>query len=246
MNRILADPIVEFGGLAFLDDSFNARRQLAAIAAVRYAKGRELEVGGHIARVEIEHWLAPAHAVQLHPDAAPIRAQPLGPARQAKVGQAIAEMITVMPEWEQLLNLPLRFALLSPPTGAVSASRRMWPQHVLLGEQVFYSSDILGEQVVHETAHQWFYLLLDLWAVQVQEVTEHALPSGTAGRQPWEVLGAAHVALALARLHDRLPDQPGRAGRLRTYAFGCLDILARSLELTDAGERIAHRLKEEL
>ena len=246
MTATLADPIAEFDGMPFLDDSFNARRLLAAIAAVRYVKGRDLGVGGHITREGIEQWLAPAQAILLHPGAEPIPARPLGPRRQADVQGALAMVAGAMPTWSDLLALPTRFALLYPPTGAVSASRRMWPQHVLLSGEAFDSAQVLAELALLELTHQWLYLLLELWALQLPEATEHTLPSGTTGRQPWEVLGAAHVSLALARLYTHIPQQAKRVGPLRTYAAGCLDSLASRPELTPAGERVAQRLKEEL
>ena len=75
------------------------------------------------------------------------------------------------------------------------------------------------------------------------------LPSGTRDRAPSEVLGAAHVAAALARLYATAggPGAESRISALTAYGQGCLDLAqAASADLTEAGTTIAQRLKEAL
>ena len=74
------------------------------------------------------------------------------------------------------------------------------------------------------------------------------LPSGTARRSPAEVLGAAHVAVALLRMYGgAVPPPPARIEHLRGYGAGCLQLLdGRPDDLTEAGREIARRLKEAL
>ena len=119
-----------------------------------------------------------------------------------------------MPAWAPLLSLPVRYARLHPDGGAISASSRDWPQHVLLADDAFASDAELREQLVHELAHQWLYLIEDIWPLDRPGAARLTLPSGTRDRAPAEVLGAAHVAAALTRMYasGRRPGaEPGPA-----------------------------------
>jgi len=116
----------------------------------------------------------------------------------------------------------------------------MWPQHVLLAEAAFVSERELREQLVHELCHQWLYLVQELWTLADPQAEEVTLPSGTPGRAPDEVLGAAHVAAALIRLYRASCDGPrGRIEHLIGYGNACLES---AHGLTDAGTRLAERL----
>jgi hypothetical protein len=193
--------VTDLAGLPFIDDSFTARRLLALIVAVRCAEAQRRGLAAMAAPADTGAWLAPALAFALSTSTTPVPALPLAPARRRAVSHALAGVAELMPSWAPLLRLPVRYARLHPARGAISASSRDWPQHVLLAEDAFTTSRELREQVVHELAHQWLYLIEDIWPVQAPGAGTLTLPSGTRDRSPAEVLGAAHVAAALARMY---------------------------------------------
>lgn len=244
----LKGPLVELSGMPFLDDGFADRRLLAAAAAVRHVDGKHAGLAAGITDTEAEAWLAPARAYMLRATQ-PIPAQPLLPERLRMIQDVLAELAAEVPAWSRLVQLPVRYARLITTNGAISASSRAWPQHILLAEEAFSSPAELREQVLHELTHQWLYLIQEVWALQAPTAGAFTLPSGTAGREPAEVLGAALVAATLLRLYRRSPGRQSteRLGQLGAYGAGCLALLDnRAEELSDAGRQIARRLKEAL
>jgi hypothetical protein len=239
--------LADLGGLPFLDYGFAVRRLLAATAAVRYAdaSGRGLAAGMPAAQAGA--WLGPARAFMLSTASTPMPALPLTTPRRQQLTGTLAALAAGMPPWRALLALPARYARLYPANGAISASSRDWPQHVLLAEEAFVTGRELAEQVLHELAHQWLYLIEDIWPLQLPAAATLTLPSGTRDRSPAEVLGAAHVAAALIRFyrHDHSRWAAGRVRALTCYGTGCLDLAGTvSGELTEEGNLIAQRLKE--
>jgi hypothetical protein len=101
---------------------------------------------------------------------------------------------------------------------------------------------------VHELCHQWLYLIEEVWALESPGARRVTLPSGTPGRSPADVVGAAHVAIALIRLYRASGGAPpGRTAHLADYGDQCLRLLDRmDHDLTDAGLDIARRLREAL
>jgi hypothetical protein len=120
---------------------------------------------------------------------------------------------------------------------------------VLLADDAFASDAELREQLLHELAHQWLYLIEDIWPLDTPGAPLLTLPSGTRDRALAEVLGAAHVAAALARMYAAVggPGASARISTLTAYGQGCLELAqAASQYLTEAGTTIAQRLKEAL
>jgi hypothetical protein len=180
--------------------------------------------------------------------ATPMPAQPLLPARTQQITRTLQQVAAVMPSWQVLVDLPVRYALLCPSRGAISASCRDWPQHVLLADEAFATGRELAEQVLHELAHQWLYLIEDIWPLQHPGAPVHTLPSGTRHRSPAEILGAAHVAATLIRFYRQQPDDwpAARIAALSGYGTSCLALAGTVREhLTDEGTLIARHLKEE-
>ncbi len=177
----------------------------------------------------------------------PMPALPLPPRHHEQVTTTLAGIAALIPAWEQLARLPVRYAALYPANGAISASSTAWPQHILLADDAFATGAELREQLVHELAHQWLYLIQAIWPLDIPGAPLLTLPSGTRGRTPAEVIGAAHVAAALLRLYRT--DQTGQAARraavLSGYGTACLDLAgAAAADLTTTGILIAQRLKE--
>jgi hypothetical protein len=241
--------LADLDGLPFLDDAFAGGRLLAMTAAVRHVAARRRGIACGIAAADADVWLGPARALALSTTPTPMPALPLPGSRGRQVTGALTALGSVMPPWRPLLRLPVRYARLYPAGGAISASCRGWPQHVLLADEAFATGRELREQVLHELAHQWLYLIEGIWPLQAPGAASLTLPSGTRGRSPAEVLGAAHVAATLLRLYRRTATAwaANRAGALAAYGTRCLE-LARlaSSDLTTAGTMIAQRLEEAL
>lgn len=248
MTTALAAPVIPgLEGLPFLDDAFAARRLLAITAAVRYVGARNRGLAAGTSSAQAGSWLGPARALMLSTAATPLPAQPLPRARRQQVIRALEQIAAVMPRWQVLLDLPVRYARLHPSRGAISASSRDWPQHVLLADEAFATSRELAEQLLHELAHQWLYLIEDIWPLQRPGVPALTLPSGTHDRSPAEILGAAHVAAALIRFYRQQPGDwaAARIAVLADYGTGCLELAGAVREhLTGEGTLIAGQLKE--
>ena len=239
--------LADLGGLPFLDEGFAARRLLAMAAAVRHADASRRGLADGMPAARAETWLSPARAFMLSTASTPMPALPLTTSRRRQLTGTLAALAAGMPSWQVLLALPVRYARLYPANGAISASSRDWPQHVLLAEEAFATSRELAEQVLHELAHQWLYLIEDICPLQLPAAATLPLPSGTRDRSPAEVLGAAHVAAVLIRFYrqDHSGWAAGRVRALTSYGTGCLDLAGTvSGNLTEAGNLIAQRLKE--
>lgn len=247
MTAATAPRLADLGGLPFLDDGFAFRRLLAITAAVRYAAARQRGLAAGTSGADAEAWLGPAQAAALAASTTSMPAQPLTAARSHQVSAALADLAARMPTWRPLLALPVDYAGLCPANGAISASSRDWPQHVLLADEAFTTGRELAEQVLHELAHQWLYLIEDIWPLQQPGAARLTLPSGTRDRSPAEVLGAAHVAAVLIRQYrqDATTWASDRIRTLTAYGGGCLELASTaSSDLTPAGTQITQRLKE--
>lgn len=241
--------LADLQGMPFLDDRFASRRLLAVIAAARHGTAARKGLAGGVPRQQAEVWLAPARAYLVNAGPTPMPAQPLRAARKQQIAGVLTGLAASMPAWVPLLSLPVRYARLYPDSGAISASSRNWPQHVLFADDAFASHAELREQLLHELAHQWLYLIEDIWPLDRPGAARLTLPSGTRDRTPAEVLGAAHVAAALVRMYATAGGSgaEARISDLASYGQGCLGLLqAASADLTDAGTMIEQRLKEAL
>ena len=77
----------------------------------------------------------PGTAYLVNAGPTPMPAQPLRAARKQEISRVLAGLAAGMPAWAPLLSLPVRYARLHPDGGAISASSRDWPQHVLLADE---------------------------------------------------------------------------------------------------------------
>lgn len=173
--------------------------------------------------------------------------EPLAPAHHAAIDRVLADVGARIPAWAPLLRLPVHWRRL-PDGRGISASNFPWPQHILLADAAFTSDAQTAEQIVHELVHQWTYAIEEATPLQQPiAATRITLPSGTSGRSPAELLGAAHVATALDRLWRAL-DVPehARTARLNTldaYRSGCSTLIDEVRhELTPAGLLLADRI----
>ncbi|MFJ4623634.1 aKG-HExxH-type peptide beta-hydroxylase [Streptomyces sp. NPDC088812] len=239
------------GGWPFLDDEHAPQRLLTAVACVRLAR----RDGPHPApRPDaLAAVLTPGEALRIRALdlPRPLPAGTLAPHQRAAVSAAVDLIARLIPAWAPLLrSLPLTYLPMPAGRSSISASCFAWPQHILLSGAAFTDPAILAEQALHETCHQWLYLCEELAPLQQPGCTQRVtLPSGTSGRSPAELLGAAHVTRGLARLWPLL-DVPGpvrdrRLAHLTAYTRGCLDLVAANRPfLTADGHALADRILE--
>ncbi|KOT64390.1 MULTISPECIES: aKG-HExxH-type peptide beta-hydroxylase [Streptomyces] len=254
MERLLsARPFVpaQLGGWPFLDDGHIPRRLLTAVACVRLA--RRDGPSPAPAPQELAAVLAPDEALRIR--ALDLSQPPpcgdLAPARHDAIGEALHQIAERVPAWAVLLTaLPVAYLPLPADRTGISASCFAWPQHVLLSERAFAHPAVLAEQILHELCHQWLYLCQELIPLQRPgPLPRITLPSGTGGRSPAELLGAAHVTCALTRLWPWLevaaPLRDERLAQLRTYLRGCRSLLSAARpHLNEHGHALADRIQE--
>jgi hypothetical protein len=242
-----APAVTDLDGAPFLDDRFCARRLLSLTAAVRHCAAQARGIESGLTDADAEAWLAPSRAYLLGSGHGRMPALPLTPARSQQVKDTLTALAARIPAWQPLTRLPVRYAALHPANGAISASSADWPQHILLADDAFTASLELREQLVHELAHQWLYLIQAIWPLDLPGAPRLTLPSGTRGRTPAEVIGAAHVAAALIRLYrtDRTRRAARRIQDLSGYGTACLNLAGSAADdLTPTGILFAQRLKE--
>lgn len=230
--------------LPFLDRCEEPKHLLAAVVAARYwrAEGNRPRPAS-----DAGYWMEPAVACELI-DGPPDHLKEVNPAQRRMVSAAIDSAVAVRPEWHAYFALPVRFLLLPADSKAISASAPHWPQHIMLSHDAFGSAGELREQVVHEFCHQWMYLLEEVCPLERGHSSRDlVLPSGTSERSPREVLGAAHVGLALIDLYSTTSETQGHVDALRAYVRGCLDV-ADTIEelLTDEGVQLGRRMRRRL
>ncbi|MFI8977456.1 aKG-HExxH-type peptide beta-hydroxylase [Nocardia asteroides] len=191
--------------------------------------------------------MAPELACELL-EGPPTHLRPLDPGQRAMVSAAIESATAVRPQWRAYFELPVRFLRLPDDSSAISASAPHWPQHIMLARAAFATTDELREQVVHEFCHQWMYLLEEVCPLErAGSGRDLILPSGTSERSPREILGAAHVGIALIDLYSQDPSARTHIDALSSYAQGCLELADTIGDLlTDEGIQLARRMKERL
>lgn len=245
--------VEQVGGFPFLDPGFAPGRLLTAAACCRWQRAHPHTTTAPT-RDDLTAVLQPERARQirsldLHLD---LPHGHLTEDQLHQVTQTRTAIVRWLPDWTPLIDLPLRFHLLTH-SQAISSSVFAWPQHILLADTAFAHRSTLAEQVTHETSHQWLYLIEELWPLQRPDAARlHVtLPSGTPGRSPSELLAASHVAVNLHHLWTHMPTTDTRRRRrlahLHTYGRACAHLLADVHDaLTPDGRALAHRLIQEL
>ena len=239
------------GGWPFLDDEHAPKKLLTAVACVRLARRDGPRPSP--SPEELADVLEPGEALRIRSLDLP-RPLPTGAltAQQRAAIPTTVELIArLVPPWAPLLRaLPLTYLPMPAGRGSVSASCFAWPQHILLADAAFDDPAVLAEQTLHETFHQWLYLCEELTPLQQPGCTQRVtLPSGTSGRSPAELLGAAHVTCGLARLWPLLDVPPHvrdrRLTHLATYIDGCRDLITDNRPyFTADGHALADRILE--
>ncbi|WTO32910.1 HEXXH motif-containing putative peptide modification protein [Streptomyces achromogenes] len=245
-----------FGGVPLVDDTFNARRMLTAVATTRlFRAGRAKEIErsqGKELEALLSDALIPQRALELRHHSGfvsfPDDVAKMAPEDQHIAQQTLHGLAALVERWHILDSVPFNFAELRRP-GVISSSNFGHPQHIFLSREAFRSPLELTEQILHESSHNWLYFIEEMWPLHTThgEVTVD-LPSGTSHRNPAEVLGASHVTTNLLTLYRSLPASDATHHRIREledYLCGCAELI-RSVEphLTVIGKEIGARLLE--
>lgn len=237
--------IDHIGGLPFIDTGFRPEK-LVGLAA--YRRITVAETFGK----SLDDPLSPTSARSVYADQAittglDVPLEHLDVARRDVIEQVERAVMQACPSWRALLALPVDYFLL--PRGYVSLTCGFMPQTVFLGESAFRSRFSLREAFLHEHAHVWMDLLLEVADFQYPASgTKYRLPSGTGGKTATGVILAAHFAASCCGFYRRLDcgDALARAGALRVYAREAVASIASAPELTPLGCRIREHLKEAL
>ena len=219
-----------FGGVPFLDLSFDTHKMMSAVACSRAWR----VLGGEVEQLAIKNLpvlLVPSVARRLRLNEGvdvSLQSQSLTVDQERQIERALAYVVRIVPHWKPLLNLPLTLRSIYK-SKAISCSSYAYPQHIFLSPGAFTSDIELREQLLHEISHNWLYLIEELWPLHRPEYVERfQLPSGTPNRNASEVLGAAYVAAVLLDWYAAqasLSISVERSAYLRRYLVGCLSLL---------------------
>jgi hypothetical protein len=240
MSTVAETFIEALGGLPFVAPAFRAQLLLSVVAGVR----RRYDPAAHNLLAE---YLEPHNARNLfirfgrsqieEPPTVKLKATELRQIRKAR-----SQVLTVRPDWEELLNVPVCYRKLAD--NRVSVTSALIPQVIFLGEPAFTTLGILAEVLVHEHAHIWLNFLAETSDLQTADATEvYRLPSGTGGKTVRGVLLAAHFAASAHAFHVRCSSGGNRALFLHRYLNGCLDLLCSSNDLSDMGHCVQTSLR---
>jgi hypothetical protein len=235
------------GGIPFIDPTFQHQRLLAAVASTRVYRSNALDITPpfYDPKIGPQQTLTPSYARALYKcDANELGLNwaPLSPSEMKKIEQAKNTIVITRPAWWALMSLPINFLKLMGSNQGISASIDALPQHVFLSEDAFRSEKELCEQVLHETCHNWLYLISEVWKLHwTRSKVIVTLPSGTPSRTPSELLGALHVVSVLLdyygifRLNNDLSER-----NLLGYRDGCRELIS-AVEgcFTEAGIEVA-------
>ena len=244
------DPANLFGGWPFVDDTFVPRRLLAAVVALR--RFVDQQCSRPVAPASPRRYLEPALARRImarRMSGPPICARPMDSNQLTRISCAKEAICDRLPIWRNLLQLPIDYCILVG-RGSISCSAPHYPQHVFFSERVFRSDAEIQEQLIHELCHNWVYLIGEGWRLSGDDDAPcYTLPTGTGQKEAGEVIGAAHVAVALYRWYAvQGEDSAGSTRRavLLNYLEGCLASVADGRRLGPAGLLLRDRLVKEV
>lgn len=245
-----------FDGYPFLNRRFNAQRLMAAVSASRLHR-----FGLPLTPQHCRDVLSPAIESSFAASGRGfIRFSPASDSHLADISDALASLRSFELAWQPLLDIPVRYGLLTD-SQAISCSSPGYPQHIFLSPAAFDDRSELREQLLHEFCHVWLYLLQEVVRLVEMPDESFTLPSGTANRNAEEVFGAAHVACTLCIYYcglSRSATAPGsdvrmlrelsarRLEQLRPYAVGCIAILHAlrvQQSMTPEGERLLSQME---
>jgi hypothetical protein len=223
-----------FGGVPFLDDTFDAAGLLTAVACVR----RHLDEGRGLPTLELGAYLQPDIALQSarrRGGLVAIASSKLDDDLARRVEAAILDVVEAVPGWRPLFALPIVFRQIHDEH-VVSRTIPAIPQHVYLGLEAFRAEEVLRESIVHEVSHVWLAIVTEVWPLHDAQVAgDFSLPSGTANKTATQVLFACLFAASVHRYYETL-GLTSRSAPFARYLAESLNILESYGGLTAAGE----------
>ena len=170
-----SEVINAIGGIPFINISFDGSKLLTLAAVVRSNADNK--------KRKLSQYFNPTIAYEVYQDKSVEMPKPL-PHRALYNGEILAlshakkRIIETIPEWRELLAIPLIVKKLS--TNQPSSSNPKIPQTIYLGESVFSTEIVLEETYIHELSHVWCSLLTEIYDFQKPCCPSiYSLPSGT-------------------------------------------------------------------
>lgn len=236
-----------FGGIPFLDQEFRVADFLTAVAVARRERARR----SGMALEPLENYLQPFTARAVYDSTLMRNPLNLGRTLTASeanlVSRSVALIAHEMHLFTPLITIPLdtRRSKDELIIGYSNASR---PQTIFLGPLSWTSLVEMREQVLHEIAHVWLYMIEELWPLHKAGNTQtFTLPSGVRNKSATGVLNAAFVAAVLAKFYRSMGVAwIVRSRDLTVYLEGCLNCMSGFNELTHIGREVRVRLGESL
>jgi hypothetical protein len=232
-----------FGGLPFISEEFNVTGFLTSVACARSKWNRVIGNSDF----DLVEFLNPGLAIDIYfkllSKIKPDLDQNLSAKDLSRIDDSISSIGRLMPNWRKYFQIEYKFYKIRDKRiiGFSSASK---PQHIYLGDQSWVDNEELTEQVLHEIAHVWLYMVEELWAFhENNKVKLYTLPSGTSHKTATGVLNACFVACVLSKFYSNKGNIK-RHEVLINYANSAISILNKSRELTFIGKEIRRTLQE--
>jgi hypothetical protein len=166
-------------------------------------------------------------------------------AEVARIENARDWVSTSVPKWNALLAVDVE-VLSSDSAAFIGSSNASIPQTIVLGKTAWHTDEELREQLLHEIAHIWLYMIEELWPLHYPASGQrYTLPSGTAGKTITGVLNAGFVAQVLCEWYSSHAGDSyqRRASELKNYCVSCVELLQDCNDLTSVGEEIYHAIR---
>ncbi len=228
-----------FGGIPFLDNGFNASSFMSAIAVARRYKEEKTD----LRPVALQNYITPGRAVKIYDrllGRTPFpQANHLSKEDNDRINESISGILHFLPEWAPMFQIPFRFVRLKSDS-VIGSSNASVPQTIFLGNTAWKSDAELREQVLHEIAHVWLYMIEELWPLHTSDQPGNfTLPSGTSGKTGTGVLNASFVSAILVIFYSSANGEwKERREYLARYSSRCLDLIKDYNGLTNTGREI--------
>jgi hypothetical protein len=238
----MSELLDHLAGVPFLSDSFQAGRLLNLVLHKR--QQLTLDVYDHVSDLLKPSFARYVYGFKARSMSLDLPLVPLTGNRKVLVETAIAAITSTMPRWSSLYSLPVDYM----QGDITSRTCALIPQTVFLGASAFTTDDWLTESLLHENAHVWMDLLLELTDFQAKGCDErYQLPSGTPNKTITGVVLAAHFATSVLRFYRSSRATPFTRSRrefLLQYARSCLDMLDVAEGKTRVGGEVVHIMRQ--
>lgn len=230
------------GGVPFLSETFNHKHLLSLVAAKRYDLSKSNSSNSSNSSKLVEY-LSPqlgAKVYSYQEEGLPeIKFTDLNEQETNLINQSIKQIISVVPEWREYFNIPIRYRMWSE--NRTSCTCAFIPQTIYLGEPAFNTINTLIEALVHEFSHVWMDFITEI--VDLQKVTANKLyiiPKTQNAKLLRGVILAAHFAAVVISFYSHGDEkwteyQKSRIQFLHSYLNDCITLIKKSDEFSLIG-----------